>query len=128
MAYTVTNYPSKKALKDAANIRKSASVYQPGPFGPDVKDGRCYIEGPPLPATAQVLRQLRCEGRRDRAGDGEVMTARSERLSRISAQLHQRSSDGGARQRKREAGRPGGCWRRWKPRSVGSTWRDTSDD
>jgi hypothetical protein len=50
MAYTVTNYPSKKALKDAANIRKErVEVYQPGPFGPDVKDGRCYIEGPHYP-------------------------------------------------------------------------------
>ena len=55
MAYTVTNFKTKKALKEAAiaameGKRDPVEVYQPGPFGPDVKDGTVYLEGPHYPA------------------------------------------------------------------------------
>lgn len=48
MAYTTTNYRTKKAMKEAV-AAGPVEVYQPGPFGPDVKDGRAYIEGPHYP-------------------------------------------------------------------------------
>jgi len=50
MAYTVTNFRTKKALKDALKSGAEIEVYQPGPFGPDVKDGTCTLEGPHYPA------------------------------------------------------------------------------
>jgi hypothetical protein len=52
MAYTEYNYRTKKSLKEAVKT-KDIPVYQPGPFGPMVKDGVAYIEGPhyPLPHT-----------------------------------------------------------------------------
>ena len=46
MAYTEINFPSKKALKEALAKGASIGVYQPGPFGPEVKDGTAYLEGP----------------------------------------------------------------------------------
>ena len=46
MAYTDTNYKTKKALKAGVEI----SVFQPGPFGSEVKDGRISLEGPHYPA------------------------------------------------------------------------------
>ena len=54
MAYTHENFPTKKALKAAANElppvgRDRVTVYQPGPFGPEVKDGSCALEGPHYP-------------------------------------------------------------------------------
>ena len=54
MAYTVTNYKTKKALKEAflAHVERGlppVNVYQPGPFGPDVKDGSVCLEGPHYP-------------------------------------------------------------------------------
>jgi hypothetical protein len=39
MAYTVTNYRTKKALKEALATGTRVEVYQPGPFGPEVKNG-----------------------------------------------------------------------------------------
>ena len=50
MAYTVENFKSKKALRDAVSF-KSIPVYQPGPFGPGIRDGSCCIEGPHYPAS-----------------------------------------------------------------------------
>jgi hypothetical protein len=60
MAYTETNYKTKKAL--LADLRDGVRihVYQPGPFGPGLTDGRCTLEGPHYPephrwyASAQV--------------------------------------------------------------------------
>lgn len=49
MAYTVKNYPTKKALKDDLKKGVPIEVYQPGPFGPDVADGRTALEGPHYP-------------------------------------------------------------------------------
>ena len=50
MPYTVTNYKTKKALKQALSAGEAINVYQPGPFGPEVKDGRISLEGPHYPA------------------------------------------------------------------------------
>jgi len=49
MAYTARNFKTKKELKEALARGEHVSVYQPGPFGPDVKDGTCYLEGPHYP-------------------------------------------------------------------------------
>ena len=49
MAYTVTNYKTKSALKAAFKEGETIKVYQPGPFGPTVIDGRTSIEGPHYP-------------------------------------------------------------------------------
>jgi hypothetical protein len=50
MAYTNQNFKSKKALKDAIAAGECVRVFQPGPFGPDVKDGQVALEGPHYPA------------------------------------------------------------------------------
>lgn len=45
MAYTCKNYKTKKDLKTAV-AAGDVQVFQPGPFGPAVRDGRAVIEGP----------------------------------------------------------------------------------
>ncbi len=50
MAYTKFNYPSKAALKRDVADRATVQVFQPGPFGPEVKDGTVSLEGPHYPA------------------------------------------------------------------------------
>lgn len=47
--YTEINYRTKKALKEAVSNGESVLVYQPGPFGPAVKDGIGCVEGPHYP-------------------------------------------------------------------------------
>jgi len=50
MAYTVTNYKTAKAVKDAVKNGERVEVYQPNAmFGP-LKDGETSIEGPHFPA------------------------------------------------------------------------------
>ncbi len=49
MAYTVKNFKSKKALQEAVKGGEKVEVYQPGPFGPAVKDGNVALEGPHYP-------------------------------------------------------------------------------
>lgn len=49
MAYTTVNYRTKKSLVQDVKAGKRVTVYQPGPFGSDVKDGICYLEGPHYP-------------------------------------------------------------------------------
>ena len=46
MSYTVKNYKTKKALKEAFANGTIIEVWQPGPFGPDVSDGTTCLEGP----------------------------------------------------------------------------------
>jgi len=46
MAWTVWNFKTKKQLKDAVRTGKKVRVFQPGPYGPDVPDGKCVLEGP----------------------------------------------------------------------------------
>lgn len=48
--YTVTNFKSKKALKEAVAAGKQVRVFQPGPFGGnEPKNGKIVIEGPHYP-------------------------------------------------------------------------------
>ena len=49
MAYTVENYRSKKAVKEALTRGEVVRVFQPGPFGPRVADGPAALEGPHYP-------------------------------------------------------------------------------
>lgn len=54
LAYTRVNFKTKKAMKEAVAAGdvlygNKVAVYQPGPFGPDVKDGTAYLEGPHYP-------------------------------------------------------------------------------
>jgi hypothetical protein len=49
MAYTTINYRTKKRLVDDVKAGHKVTVYQPGPFGPSVKDGVCHLEGPHYP-------------------------------------------------------------------------------
>lgn len=47
--YTVKNYQSKKALVEDFKAGKRIECFQPGPFGPEAKDGVAVIEGPHYP-------------------------------------------------------------------------------
>ena len=48
MAYTTTNFPSKKALKEAVKNGNQIGVFSPGPF-PVTDNGTVAIEGPHYP-------------------------------------------------------------------------------
>ena len=49
--YTIENFQTKKALKDAVNNGKVVTYCQPGPFGGNEKqDGTIALEGPHYPA------------------------------------------------------------------------------
>ena len=48
--YTIKNFPTKKALKDAIKSGVHVGYYQPGPFGGNEPlDGRLLVEGPHYP-------------------------------------------------------------------------------
>ncbi len=47
--YAVQNFRTKKALKQAVSEGKAVEVFQPGPFGPAVRDGQHCCEGPHYP-------------------------------------------------------------------------------
>lgn len=51
MTYTVRNFRSaaelKRAILEAGPGR--VAVWEPGPFGPEVRDGVAYLEGPHYP-------------------------------------------------------------------------------
>ena len=51
MAYAETNYPTKKALRDAiARDGHAGGVFQPGPFGAvEAINGEVTLEGPHYP-------------------------------------------------------------------------------
>jgi hypothetical protein len=49
MPYTVRNFRTGKQVKEAIAAGETVEVYQPGPFGPEVKDGWCCLEGPHYP-------------------------------------------------------------------------------
>lgn len=58
--YTVENFKTKKALKEAVANGEKIEVYQPGPFGGnEPTDGYVAVEGPHYPEPhrwyAQVL-------------------------------------------------------------------------
>lgn len=46
--YTVTNYPTKKALKADLAAGKAISIYSPG-FGDAPRNGTTCVEGPHYP-------------------------------------------------------------------------------
>lgn len=48
MAYTSTNFKTKKALKEAVAAGKKISVWSPGPW-PVATDGNVSLEGPHYP-------------------------------------------------------------------------------
>lgn len=47
--YTVENFKTKKALKEAVAAGKQVETFQPGPF-PAKRDGSIGLEGPHYPA------------------------------------------------------------------------------
>lgn len=48
--YTVTNFKTKKALKEAVESGEQVAVFQPGPFGGNTpRDGKVSLEGPHFP-------------------------------------------------------------------------------
>ena len=50
MAYTSTNFKTKKALKQAIADGNQITVYQPGPFGGNIpENGSVTLEGPHYP-------------------------------------------------------------------------------
>lgn len=49
MAYTTTNYKTKKALKDAVAAGEQVTVYQPGGLSEPPYNGTVYLEGPHYP-------------------------------------------------------------------------------
>jgi hypothetical protein len=51
MAYTTTNFRTKKALKDAFGLGTKISVFQPNDMFGDgtVRDGTAFLEGPHYP-------------------------------------------------------------------------------
>ncbi len=48
MPYARHDYQTKKELKQAV-AKQDVPVFQPGPFGPIVKDGHVALEGPHFP-------------------------------------------------------------------------------
>lgn len=48
MAYAVTNFKTKKALREAVESGVSVEIYSPGPFGCKL-DGTEFLEGPHYP-------------------------------------------------------------------------------
>lgn len=49
--YSVDNFRTKKALKDAIASGQKIGIYQPGPFGGnEPRDGTVSLEGPHYPA------------------------------------------------------------------------------
>lgn len=59
--YTVTNYPTKKALKAALAAGTTIEVYQPGPF-PGKTDGDVSLEGPHYPKPHTWYARARIKG------------------------------------------------------------------
>jgi hypothetical protein len=47
--YVRPNFKTKKALREAVANGERVEAFQPGPFGPGVKDGEHGAEGPHYP-------------------------------------------------------------------------------
>jgi len=58
--YAVTNFKSKKALREAVAAHPVA-CYQPGPFGSEVPDGWDTCEGPHYPKPHRWYARVRIE-------------------------------------------------------------------
>lgn len=61
MVYTDRNFKTKKQLIEAFALGEAIGVYQPGPFGPTVRDGQECIQGPhnPQPHTWACIAIIR---------------------------------------------------------------------
>lgn len=62
--YVRPNFKSKKALKDAVVKGDTVTAFQPGPFGPDVRDGDHSAEGPHYPEPHKWYARVRVQGGR----------------------------------------------------------------
>ena len=62
--YTTHDYPSAKAIREAFASGEVIRVYQPGPFGPDVRDGFGVIEGPHYPKPHRFYLRVEVRGGR----------------------------------------------------------------
>jgi hypothetical protein len=56
--YSIQNFKSKKALKEAVKAAPVA-CFQPGPFGPNVTDGDHTLEGPHYPEPHRFYARVR---------------------------------------------------------------------
>ena len=63
MAYTVINFTTKKALREAHAAGKVIEVYQPGGLFP-LHDGSCTLEGPHYPRPHTWYAQCEVRGGR----------------------------------------------------------------
>ena len=61
MAYTSTNFKSKKAFKEAVAQGAQVSIFSPGPFGCK-QDGTEFIEGPHYPEPHRWYAQVTVVG------------------------------------------------------------------
>lgn len=60
--YTHTNFPSKKALKEAVAAGQRVTYYQPGPFGGNEPlTGEIFLEGPHYPKPHRWYAQAWCQ-------------------------------------------------------------------
>jgi hypothetical protein len=59
--YTVKNYKTKSALREAVKGGEQVEVFQPGGFFPASRDGRVTLEGPHFPAAHTWYAQAEIE-------------------------------------------------------------------
>ena len=63
--YSLTNYATKKALKEAVARGEIVTVYQPGPFGGNAPtEGRVSLEGPHYPQPHKWYASVQLQGGR----------------------------------------------------------------
>ena len=63
--YSLTNYATKKALKEAVARGEIVTVYQPGPFGGNAPtDGKVCLEGPHYPQPHKWYASVQLQGGR----------------------------------------------------------------
>lgn len=67
--YTVKNFKTKKALKDAVKAGDEIRLYSPGMFGQPKTDGREYVEGPHYPEPHRWYAEVTVK-------DGKVVTVK----------------------------------------------------
>jgi hypothetical protein len=60
--YTVTNFKTKKALKEAVAAGERVEVFQPGGIFPGATDGAITLEGPHFPEPHKWYASARIEG------------------------------------------------------------------
>ena len=60
--YTVTNYKTKKALKEDVKAGIKVDTYQPGGLFPATKEGIIFLEGPHYPESHKWYAQATVVG------------------------------------------------------------------